>query len=111
MMNNNVKYLHLKGYKHDIKFQKMCKIFLKSPLGKLVKKTEEKSFISRLIHFARTDPLGFTYIESSISSRKGYKKEILSKLKSFVKDNKHNISRKRRKKTRKNLTRKLGGFW
>ena len=103
--------LHLKGYKHDIKFQKMFKIFLKSSLGKLIKKSEEKQFISRLIRFARTDPLGFTYIESNISSRKGYKKEILSKLKSFVKDNKHNISRKKRKKTRKNLTRKIGGFW
>ena len=111
MINNNVKYLHLKGYKHDIKFQKMCKIFLKSNLGGLIKKSEEKHFISRLIRFARTDPLGFTYIESNISSRKGYKKEILSKLKSFVKDNKHNISRKRKKKKKKNLTRKIGGFW
>ena len=111
MMNNNVKYLHLKGYKHDIKFMKMCRIFLNSPMGKLIKKTEQKSFITRLIRFARTDPLGFTYIESKISSRTGYKREILGKLKSFVKENKHNISRKRRKKTRKNSTRKLGGFW
>ena len=38
MMNNNVKYLHLKGYKHDIKFMKMCRVFLKSSMGKLIKK-------------------------------------------------------------------------
>jgi hypothetical protein len=111
MMNNNVKYLHLRGYKHDIKFMKMCRVFLKSSMGKLIKKSEQKGFITRLIRFARTDPLGFTYIESKISSRTGYKREILGKLKFFVKENKHNISRKRRKKTRKNLTRKLGGFW
>jgi hypothetical protein len=55
--------------------------------------------------------LGFTYIESKISSRDGYKKEILSKLKSFVKENKHNISRKKHKKKLRNKTQKLGGFW
>ena len=94
----------------DSKIKKL-QIFLKSPMGKLIKKTEQKRFVTRLIRFARTDPLGFTYIESKISSRTGYKREILGKLKSFVKENKHNISRKRRKKTRKNSTRKLGGFW
>ena len=27
MINNNVKYIHLRAYKHDIKFQKMCNHF------------------------------------------------------------------------------------
>ena len=113
MINNNVKYLHLKGYKHDIPFTKMCKIFLKSSVGKLIKKSEHQKFIVKFMKFAKTDPFGFSYIESHISSRNGYKREILSHLKMFVKENKHNISRKKRKKrkTSKNKTRKLGGFW
>ena len=77
----------------------MCKIFLKSNIGKVIKKKEHKIFTSKLIKFSKDDPLGFTYTESKISSRDGYKKEILSKLKSFVKENKHNISRKKRKKS------------
>ena len=88
----------------------MCKRFLKTNIGKLIKKSQHEEFINKLIKFAKSDPLGFTYIESTISSRKGYKKEILSELKSFVKENKHNISKKKRKKKR-NRTRKLGGFW
>ena len=113
MIHNNVKYLHLTGYKHDIPFIKMCKIFLKSPIGRLIKKNEHQKFIIKFMKFAKTDPFGFTYIESDISSKVGYKREILSHLKKFVKENKHNISRKRRKnrKTSKNRTRKLGGFW
>ena len=113
MINNNVNYLHLKGYKHDIPFTKMCKTFLSSSIGKLIKKNEHQKFIIKFMKFAKTDPFGFTYIESTISSRVGYKRQILSHLKKFVKDNKHNISRKKRRKrkTSKNRTRKLGGFW
>lgn len=113
MINNNVNYLHLKGYKHDIPFTKMCKTFLTSSIGKLIKKNEHQKFITKFMKFAKTDPFGFTYIESQVSSRVGYKRQILSYLKKFVKDNKHNISRKKRKKrkTSKNRTRKLGGFW
>ena len=111
MKNNNVVILHLKAYKHDILFTKMCKTFLKSNIGKVIKKKEHKNFTSKLIKFSKDDPLGFTYTESKISSRDGYKKEILSKLKSFVKENKHNISRKKHKKKSRNKTRKLGGFW
>jgi hypothetical protein len=110
MKHKNVKYMHLKAYKHDILFKKMCKRFLKTNIGKLIKKSQHEEFINKLIKFAKSDPLGFTYIESTISSRKGYKKEILSELKSFVKENKHNISKKKQKKKR-NRTRKLGGFW
>lgn len=113
MINNNVKYMHLKAYKHDISFTKMCKLFLKSSIGKLIKKSEHQKFIVKFMKFAKTDPFGFSYIESHISSRTGYKRQILNELKLFVKENKHNISRKKRKKrkTSKNKTRKLGGFW
>jgi len=110
MIHANVKYLHLEAYKHDIQFTKMCKTFLKSPFGKLIKKNEHQKFIIKFMKFAKTDPLGFRYIESQTSSRKGYKKLILSTLKLFVKENKHNISRKKKRKV-KNKTRKLGGFW
>ena len=92
MKHSNVTYLQLKGYKHDILFKKMCKIFLKSSIGKMIKKDEHRKFTVKLIKFAKDDPLGFAYIESTQSSRKGYKREILSALKSFVKKNKHNIS-------------------
>ena len=88
----------------------MCKKFLKSTLGKIIKKSEHTYFTCNVIEFSKTDPLGFTYIESQISSRKNYEKEILSKLKSFVKENKHNISRKKRKKRAKK-TRKLFNFF
>ena len=113
MINNNVKYLHLNAYKHDISFTQMCKTFLKSSIGKLIKKNEHQKFIIKFMKFAKTDPFGFTYIESKISSRTGYKRQILKELKLFVKENKHNISRKkkRKRKTSKNKTRKLGGFW
>ena len=114
MINNNVTYLHLEGYKHDINFTKMCKVFLKSSMGKLVKKDKHKLFTTKMIKFSRDDPFGFNYVESKISSRVGYKREILNYLKSFVKTNKHNISRKKKnkRKTSKNRTRKLrGGFW
>jgi len=110
MKHKNVTYLHLKAYKHDILFDKMSKIFLKSKIGKLIKRDERNKFTIELSKFARDDPLGFTYTESNISSRLNYKREILDKLKSFVKENKHNISRKKRK-AKKNKTRKLGGFW
>jgi hypothetical protein len=113
MINKNVVILHLKAYKHDILFTKMCKIFLKSNIGKIVKKKDHKLFTSNLIKFSREDPLGFSYIESKISSRDGYKKEILSKLKYFVKENKHNISKKKykKRKRKRNKTLKSGGFW
>lgn len=62
-----------------------------------------------MLEFSRDDPLGFKYSVSNISSRKNYKKEILGQIKSFVKENKHNISRKKRRK-RKNQTKKKGGF-
>ena len=78
---------------------------------KLIKKKEHNNFTSKLIKFSKEDPLGFVYIESKISSRDGYKKEILGKLKSFVKENKHNISRKKKKKNSRKETRKLRGFW
>ena len=68
--------------------------FLKSPIGKLIKKNEHQKFIIQFMKFAKTDPFGFTYIESHISSRVGYKREILSHLIKFVKENKHNVSRK-----------------
>ena len=110
MKNENVTYLHLKGYKHDILFSKMSKIFLKSKFGKLIKKKEHEEFAIKLLKFARDDPLGFTYTESTVSSLPNYKREILGKLKSFVKENKHNVSKKKRKR-KKNKTRKLGGFW
>ena len=89
----------------------MCKIFLKSSIGKMIKKDEHRKFTVKLIKFAKEDPLGFAYIESTQSSRKGYKREILSVLKSFVKKNKHNISRKKKKRKSNRKTRKLGGFW
>jgi hypothetical protein len=111
MKNKNVVILHLKGYKHDILFSKMSKIFLKSKFGKLIKKKEHNEFTIKLLKFARDDPLGFTYIESTVSSLSNYKREILGKLKSFVKENKHNISIKKNKKKSRNKTRKLGGFW
>ena len=111
MKHKNVTYLHLNGYKHDILFKKMCKTFLKSNIGKMIKKNEHQKFSIKLIKFAKDDPLGFAYVESKLSSRKGYKREILRLLKSFVKNNKHNISRKKRKKKSNRKTRKLGGFW
>ena len=77
----------------------------------MIKKNEHQKFTIKLIKFARDDPLGFSYVESKLSSRKGYKREILRILKSFVKKNKHNISRKKRKKKSNRKTRKLGGFW
>ena len=114
MINNNVKYLHLNAYKHDISFTQMCKTFLKSSIGKLIKKNEHQKFIIKFMKFAKTDPFGFTYIESEISSRTGYKKQILSKLKLFVKENKHNVSRKKKKNTKKKTrkkSKKSGGFF
>ncbi len=54
-----------------------------------------------MLEFSRDDPLGFNYSVSNISSRKNYKKEILGQIKSFVKENKHNISRKKKKKKEK----------
>ena len=63
-----------------------------------------------MLDFSRDDPLGFKYIESNISSRKDYKREILSQLKSFVKENKHNISRKKKNRKRKNKTKKKSFF-
>jgi len=110
MIHPNINYIHLKAYKHDILFSTMCKKFLKSTLGKIIKKSEHNCFICNVIEFSKTDPLGFTYNESQISSRKDYTREILSKLKSFVKENKHNISRKKRKKRAKK-TRKLFNFF
>ena len=68
-------------------------------------------YLYKLLQFSKDDPLGFVYIESKISSRDGYKKEILSKLKYFIKENKHNISIKKNKKKSQNKTRKSGGFW
>jgi hypothetical protein len=109
MKHERVTYIHLKAYKHDILFSKMNKIFLKSKFGKIIKKKEHAKFMSKLLKFARDDPLGFYYRESSISSLPNYKREILGKLKSFVKDNKYNISRKKKKRKNKK-TRKLC-FW
>ena len=109
MIHPSINYIHVKGYKHDILFSTMCKKFLKSTLGKIIKKSEYNCFTCNVIEFSKTDPLGFTYNESQISSRKNYVKEILSKLKSFIKENKHNISRKKRRK-RNNKTRKLFNF-
>ena len=109
MIHQNVKYIKVYAYKHDILFKTMSNKFLKSNLGiKLIKKSNQKDFIIHIIDFSRDDPLGFKYVESNISSRDNYKKEILNELKSFIKENKHNISRKKRKK-RKNKTKKKGG--
>lgn len=113
MDNKDLTYIKVKAYKHDILFDKMSNIFLKSGIGKLIKKKEYEKFKKHLINFSRDDPLGFTYIESKITSRKNYEREILNKLKSFVRENKHNISRKnKKKKKKKNKTRKgRGGFF
>ena len=110
MKSKNVKYIKLKRYKHDIKFNLMTKRFLKSGMRTLIKKSEYVDFKKKMLDFSRDDPLGFKYIESNISSRKDYKREILGQLKSFVKENKHNISRKKRKKRAKK-TRKLFNFF
>ena len=106
MIHPSINYIHVKAYKHDILFSNMCKKFLKSKLGNLIKKSQHDCFKCSVIEFSKTDPLGFTYIESQISSRKNYDREILRKLKSFVKENKHNISRKKKRKQNKK-TRKL----
>jgi len=108
MKDKSVKYIKVRAYKHDIKFNLMSNKFLKTPIGKLVKKSEHEKFKKKMLIFSRDDPLGFKYTISNISSRKNYKKEILSQLKSFVKENKHNISKKRRRK-RKNKTKKKKG--
>lgn len=110
MKSKNVKYIKLKRYKHDIKFNLMTKRFLKSGMRTLIKKSEYVDFKKKMLDFSRDDPLGFKYIESNISSRKDYKREILSQLKSFVKENKHNISRKKKNRKRKNKTKKKSFF-
>lgn len=110
MNDASVKYIKVRAYKHDIKFNVMSSKFLKKPIGKLIKKSEHEKFKKHILDFSRDDPLGFEYKISNISSRKDYKKEILGQLKSFVKENKHNISRKKRKRKRKNETKKKGGF-
>ena len=109
MIDKSVKYIKVRAYKHDIKFELMSNRFLKTPIGKLIKNSEHEKFKKNMLEFSRDDPLGFKYTISNISSRNNYKKEILSQLKSFVKENKHNISRKKRRK-RKNQTKKKGGF-
>jgi hypothetical protein len=109
MRDKSVKYIKVRAYKHDIKFELMSNRFLKTPIGKLIKKSEHEKFKKNMLEFSRDDPLGFKYSVSNISSRKNYKKEILGQIKSFVKENKHNISRKKRRK-RKNQTKKKGGF-
>ena len=107
MEHKNVKYLYLKGYKHDILFEKMIKKFLNSNMGKkLIKNNDADNFKKDVLYFSREDPQGFYYKESKFSSRQDYKKEILIILKSFVKENKHNISKKKRKRKRKNITKK-----
>ena len=109
MYHKNVKYMHLKGYKHDIKFTKMCARFFNANIGKIIKKNKRMDFVSFFLKFAKSSPLGFNYIESNISSRTDYKREILRELKSFIKENKRNISKKKYNKKRKNVTRKRKG--
>lgn len=110
MNDNSVKYLKVLAYKHDIKFELMVNKFLKKSIGRLIKKSEHNNFKNYILEFSRDDPLGFKYVVSNNSTRKNYKKEILGQLKSFVKENKHNISRKKRKRKIKNKTMKKGGY-
>lgn len=110
MNDKSVKYLKVLAYKHDIKFELMVHKFLKNSIGRLIKKSEHNNFKNYILEFSRDDPLGFKYVVSNTSTRKKYKREILGQLKSFVKENKHNISRKKRKRKIKNKTMKKGGY-
>jgi hypothetical protein len=99
MKHEKINYLYLKGYKHDIKFTYMIKKFLKSKI--FVVKDKEK-FTDFIIKFSKSDPLGFKYKESPISSKHNYNKKLLLKLvKKFLKDNKLNVSIKKTRKTGK----------
>ena len=108
MKHDKIKYVYLDGYKHDIKFNKMIKKFLKA---KILPIKDKDKFTNFIIRFSKSDPLGFKYKESPISSKHNYNKKILLKLvKTFLKENKLNVSIKKAKKTRKkraNKTRKL----
>ena len=108
MRDKSVKYIKVRAYKHDIKFELMSNRFLKTSIGKLIKKSEHEKFKKDMLDFSRDDPLGFKYTVSNISSRNNYKKEILGQIKSFVKENKHNISRKKRRKRKIKLKRREG---
>ena len=46
MYHKNVKYMHLKGYKHDIKFTKMCARFFNANIGKIIKKNKRMDFVT-----------------------------------------------------------------
>ena len=86
----------------------MSNRFLKTSIGKLIKNQSIEKFKINILEFSRDDPLGFKYTVSNISSRKNYKKEILGQIKSFVKENKHNISRKKEEKEKIKLKRREG---
>ena len=60
--------------KNTIYYLKKCKTFLKSNIGKMIK-NEHQKFTIKLIKFARDDPLGFSYVESKLSSRKVIKEK------------------------------------
>lgn len=106
MKHDKIEYLYLNGYKHDIKFKTMIKKFLNSKMFNVKNKAEFTDFI---LKFSKSDPLGFKYKESPISSKHNYNKKFILKLvKKFLKSNKMNISikktgktRRRRRKTRK----------
>ena len=129
MKHENITYNHLTGYKYDILFEKMCSIFWKSSLKKIIpnksinvrfdkkdnkekreKKRErarEEQFNKFIVGFSKTDPLGFRYVEKSYKSILSIGNEkLIGKIKNFIKDNKPRLSRKNRKNRKKNKTRK-----
>lgn len=106
MKHENITYNHLKGYKYDILFEKMCVTFLKSKLSKILPQQHD-NFKKFIVAFSKTDPLGFRYIEKSYKSILSIGSEkLLGKIKKFIHVNKPRLSRKKKKKSKKNKTRK-----
>lgn len=130
MKHKNITYDHLKGYKYDILFEKMCDAFTESKLSNILPKNNSKIALKKnqkkkdlkkkqqeemrnkhfkkfIISFSKTDPLGFRYVEKSYKSILSIGNEkLIPKIKTFIKKNRPKLSRKKQKKSKKNKTRK-----
>ena len=83
-------------------------LVVKENLSKIFEVKDKEKFTDFIIKFSKSDPLGFKYKESPISSKHNYNKKLLLKLvKKFLKDNKLNVSiKKTRKSSKRRRTRK-----
>ena len=89
MIHNDIKYIFLYPYHHDILFETMIERFISSN-KKLVKKVvkNKQQFGDFVMEFSQNDPLGYRYIESNfVDLTKFNKTYVLYKIKDFINNN------------------------